>query len=272
VILGEQTMTITELAVRLGLRVSEQDDTFVALKNSANTVLIFTYTDGRFFVNGKPIGPAGKIDRTGNQIRVANTLVGEIQPHLRTEAVQRPPTVTRRGHVVIDPGHGGRDPGAISVTGGYEKNVNLQVALKVAALLRQAGIRVTMTRSDDRYPELESRADVANRNGADLFVSIHADSAPDSSAQGSTLYVAEAASAGALRAARAIGEAMTAAGVDGRGIRRNDYRVLVRTRCPAVLIELGYLSNYAEATRLQNTAYQDRLATAIASGITRYMR
>ena len=126
---------------------------------------------------------------------------------------------------------------------------------------------VVLTRSNDRFLELEERADVANRAKADLFVSIHADSAANRSAQGFTVYVSRSASASSRYAADAIIRGLCATGLDNRGIRSADYRVLVRTNCPAVLVELGYLSNWADAAKLQNDAFQDRLADAICQGI-----
>jgi N-acetylmuramoyl-L-alanine amidase len=158
------------------------------------------------------------------------------------------------------------------VTGVYEKGINLQIATKLAASLRQTGLRVTMTRRDDRFIELEDRAAVANRLDADLFVSIHADSAPNPSARGFTLYIANDASSDSYAAARRIARAMAGTGLENRGIRREDYRVLVRTNGPAVLIETGYLSNRQDSAKLQDSGFQDELAAAIAAGIAGYLR
>ncbi len=274
ILANDRMVSISELAARLGLRLDEQNDSFVVLKNAANTVLIFTYADGRFFVNGQPIGQVGAIKRIAGTSYVSETLVSQIRPYLGTGApiIPQTPTIPMRGHVAIDPGHGGRDPGTIGIHGTQEKDINLEVARKITVELQRRGLTVTMTRQRDEYPELESRADIANRHNVDLFVSIHADSAPDPSAHGFTVYIAEAASSEALRAAQAIVRAMATTGLDSRGIRRNDYRVLVHTDGPAVLIELGYLSNVQDSARLQNSAFQGRLAAAIASGIADYLR
>ncbi len=274
VVLDERTISIEDLAVRLGLRLDEQNDTFAVLKNEANTVLIFTHADGRYFVNGQPVGSVGAVKKVAGTVYVSDTLVGQIRSRLGAAEVPLPrtPIVLRGTHVAIDPGHGGRDPGTIAVTGVYEKTINLAVAGKVAAELQRKGLTVTMTRQDDRYPELEERADMANRRNVDLFVSLHCDSAPNSGAQGFTIYLADAASSDALRAARVIGRSMESTGLDNRGIRRDNLRVLVRTKSPAVLIEMGYLSNAQEAAKLQNSAFQDRMASAIASGIVDFLQ
>jgi N-acetylmuramoyl-L-alanine amidase len=272
VTLGDQTVTVQQVAARLGMRVDEQTDTFVVLRDGTNTVLIFTHDDGRFFVNGKPIGPVETVRKVGSTIYVSESLVGQIRTRLGAAPPRtKPPVVTRHARIVIDPGHGGRDPGTTSVSGVYEKRINLAVAHKTAARLKRKGHQVAMTRQGDQYPELESRAALANRLNADLFVSIHADWAPSPSAQGFTVYIAPTASKDTQRAAQAIARAMATTGLDNRGVRRNDYRVLVHTRGPAVLIELGYLSNAREAAKLQSDAFQNRLAAAIATGISDYL-
>ena len=271
-ILGEQTVTIRELAVRLGLQIQEQSETLVILKNKANTVVIFTSGDARFFVNGKAIGPVGSVDRVRGEVSVPAALVEQIRSHLSSEAPPPVPSPRRGQLVIIDAGHGGHDPGTTAINGVYEKHITLAVATKVASILRQKGYRVAMTRQDDRFIELQERADIANRLGADLFVSIHADSAPDSSIQGSTTYVAQAASSGSMQAARSVVTAMDTTGVNVRGIRRADYKVLINTHCPAILVEIGYLSNSQEAARLENGTFQNRLAAAVADGIVNCLR
>ena len=273
VVARDHTISVEELARQLGLRLDDRDDTFVVLRDAANTVLIFTHSDGRFFVNGKPIGSVGTVRRASGTVYVSESLVAQIKPHLGTAvAPARPLPRPARGIVVIDPGHGGRDPGAIAVTGIHEKIVNYDVAQKVAAILRRRGIEVVLTRQGDVHIELEARAEIANRRNADLFVSLHADSAPSPSAQGFTVYVAEGASADSQRAARNIARAMATTGLENRGVRPAIYRVLVLNRRPAVLVEMGYLSNRQEALRLQDGAFQDKLAAAIATGILDYLQ
>jgi N-acetylmuramoyl-L-alanine amidase len=272
----EHTTTLEGLAVRLGLRIEEREEAFVVLKNAANTVLIFTHADGRYFVNGTPIGPVGAVKKAGGTVYVSDLLVPQIRAHLRAAVPQpaapRPAPPRARGLVVVDAGHGGNDPGTISAGGLHEKDINLQVALRVATLLERNGVGVVLTRRDDRYPELEERADIANRRSTDLFVSIHADSNPDRSRRGFTLFVARSASPQARQAAEGIEHAMAATGCDSHGIREADYKVLVNTDCPAVLVELGHLSNTQDAARLRDPAWQNRLAQAIVSGILDYLR
>ncbi|MBP7050242.1 MAG: N-acetylmuramoyl-L-alanine amidase [Phycisphaerae bacterium] len=274
VVIPSRTITVEQLASRLGMRIEQRNDTFIVLKNSANTVILFTHADGRFFVNGKPIGPSGAVNKADGIVQVPAALEDQIRSHLLTAAPVKPPVKPgkTKGLVVIDAGHGGHDPGALSPSGIREKDINLRVAAKVANLLDQRGIGVVMTRWKDEYIEKEERAAIGNRRNADLFVSIHADSAPSSSAQGFTIYVAPSASAGAYRAAQAINQAMERTGMKNRGIRENDYRVLVKSEGPAVLIEMGYLSNAQDVARLANDSFRDRLAEAIADGIQAFLK
>jgi N-acetylmuramoyl-L-alanine amidase len=231
--------------------------------------MIFTHSGGQVYVNAKPVGTAGTIDRTGGQIHVSRSLVSQIRSAMQTTP---PGTGSRRlsGCVVIDAGHGGKDPGATSVLGYYEKHVNLAVAREVARLLSRKGLNVKMTRSGDRFIELEERAAIANRLRADLFVSIHSDSFPKSSRRGFTIYVARSASQSSRRAASAIAGSMARTGLNSFGTQTAGYHVLTGTRGPAVLVELGYLSNPREAALLRNPSFQNRLAQAVAAGISNY--
>ncbi|MHC5121764.1 MAG: N-acetylmuramoyl-L-alanine amidase family protein [Planctomycetota bacterium] len=164
---------------------------------------------------------------------------------------------TASGTVVIDPGHGGKDPGATSYHGYYEKTVNLRIARKLASYLENR----------DTFIELNERAEIANRAGADLFVSIHCDSHQNRSQNGYTIYVARSASWSSKKTGAAINQAMGQTGLSSVGIRNQDFRVLVRTACPAVLVECGYLTNPSEASLLDDSDFQDRIARAIADGI-----
>jgi len=266
-----QPISIGELAGLLGLRVSESNATHVTLKNSANTVMLFTYTGGKVYVNARPIGTVGDVERIGGQVYVPRALASQIRSAMQTSILPgispRPPS----GSVVIDAGHGGKDPGATSCIGFYEKTVNLAVARKVTYLLQQKGFKAVMTRDGDTFIELEDRAAVANRYDADLFVSIHADSSPSSSTRGFTIYVSRSPSWSSRQAAGAIAKSLAKTGIDNRGTQNADYRVLVQTRGPAVLVELGYLSNQREAELLRDSSFQSRLAQAIADGISDFL-
>ena len=269
------TISISELSRLLRLRISESKPTHVKLKNSANTVMIFTVSGGKVYVNSRPITSVGTVEIIGGLTYVSRSLVSKIRSAMR--AYTPPPTPapspsSRRlsGTVVIDAGHGGKDPGARSILGFYEKNINLSVARKVVWILEQRGLRVKMTRTDDYFVELEDRAAIANNLRADLFVSLHSDSFPKNSRRGYTIYIAKGASSSSRRAANAIARSMSGTGLNSFGVQTANYHVLTATRGPAVLVEMGYLSNRREAALLRSSSFQNRLAQAIANGISDY--
>jgi len=266
---AEQTIGVYDLARTLGLRVNESKPTHVTLKNSVNTVTIFTVSGGQIYVNSKSICGAGRIERRAGHIYLSKSVVPRLRSAMRI-VTARPKPRGLSGTIVIDAGHGGKDPGARSILGFYEKTVNLSVALEVARLLEQKGLRVKMTRTDDYFVELEDRAAIANNINADLFVSIHSDSFPKSSRRGYTVYIARAASSSSRRAAYAISRSMSGTGLNSFGVQTAGYHVLTGTRGPAVLVELGYLSNRREAALLRSSSFQDRLAKAVADGISDY--
>ncbi len=128
-----------------------------------------------------------------------------------------------------------------------------------------------MTRAGDTFVDLEERAAMANRAGAHLFVSLHADAAKDTSVRGFTVYVSRSAGGDTLHAAEVLAAALSGQGIPSRGVRRADYRVLVKTRMPAVLVEAGFLSNPAEASLLVSDAVQQRIAASLAAGVEKVL-
>jgi N-acetylmuramoyl-L-alanine amidase len=263
----QDLISVDLLASSLGMQVAEQNNTHITLKDGANTVMLFTHRGGKYFVNGNEGGTVGEINNISGTYYVSQLLVEQIRGKLTPGAKSNIYSKYLSGTVVIDPGHGGKDTGAISVKGFYEKTVNLSVARKVAARLKKRGIKVVMTRTSDTYPELNERADIANRINADLFVSIHADSAYSRGLKGFTVYIAENASYKSQKVAKSIYNRMNKIHANTKGIRRNDYRVLVRTKMPAVLVEMGYISNHHEAGMIASDSFQNKIADAIANGI-----
>jgi N-acetylmuramoyl-L-alanine amidase len=194
---------------------------------------------------------------------------GRREPAPPPAPVARKPAVTG-GTIVIDPGHGGKDPGTKELSARPEKEIVLNIGQQVGRLLQDRGMKVVMTRSNDQFIELDDRAATAERTRADLFVSIHADSAARSSASGATIYVGRNASGSSVRAAAAINSALTSAGLETRGVKRAGFRVLVGHSRPAVLVECGFLTNPGDANRLNNSSEQMKVARVIADGIQTY--
>jgi N-acetylmuramoyl-L-alanine amidase len=172
--------------------------------------------------------------------------------------------------IIIDPGHGGKDPGCGHV--GYskvpEKYIVLSIARQIAERLRLQGAKVIMTRNTDCFVDLDLRAATAERYRADLLLSVHADSAPDSSAQGATIYISRTPSYASRRVAMSIHNTLQQCGIYSRGLRNADFRVLAAHSRPAVLVETGFVTNAHDASNLNNSWYQAKLAANIAQGIT----
>ncbi len=174
--------------------------------------------------------------------------------------------------VALDPGHGGRDPGAVGVNGVQEKVVNLNISNKVAQFLQAEGISYVFTRTDDREILLQPRVDTAVRTGATIMVSIHTNAFDRSGINGIETYYLRPDSA---RLATTMHRFIVGGtGAFDRGVRRANF-FMVRetpTTMPSVLLELGYLSNPAEASKLATDEYQTQVARAVANGIKAYLQ
>lgn len=181
-----------------------------------------------------------------------------------------PPINNGKKLVVIDAGHGGSDPGAISVKKRNEKDFNLAVALKVEALLKkESEIDYIMTRDTDRYPTLQDRVDLANRSGATIFISIHANSATSSTANGVETYYTRPES---LPLANVVHKHLVSStGSVDRKVRIQSLKVTRETTMPAVLIEAGYLSNASDEAKLFTEQFQNNLAAGIVASIKEYL-
>lgn len=202
----------------------------------------------------------------------------------------------RIGVITIDPGHGGKDTGAIGAGGTREKNLTLNVAKRVAARLKQAGLAVRMTRESDRALELEDRCVIARQQGCGLFVSLHFNAAASRVASGVEVHVLSSAgygstavkprrvgrrtawaghrhAAGSLLLAYQVQKAMvTRLGETDRGVRRSNFAVLRDASFPAILVECGFLSHSATEKKLKTDAQLDRIAAAITEGILAHVR
>ncbi len=169
--------------------------------------------------------------------------------------------------VVVDAGHGGKDPGSKGLSPVWEKHIALAIAKEVAAELRKDGVKVVMTRDSDSFIELDDRAALASRTKCDLFVSVHANSLSDKNATGAEIYTSRTPSSDSRRLSSAITAAFREDGLQVRGQRMANYRVLVGHSRPSVLVECGYLTNAGESKLLNTPAYRSRVARAIADGI-----
>jgi N-acetylmuramoyl-L-alanine amidase len=193
--------------------------------------------------------------------------------------------------VVIDPGHGGTETGTRNETlGVFEKELNLDVAIRVRYLLEDEGVNVVMTRYDDRVVSLEDRLKIANRAKPALFASIHFNAAPNLKAEGIETYVltppiavSSNDSLSSLRQGRLAGNGFDYANFEigflvqrklisdlqrvDRGLKRARFKVLTELGCPGILIECGFLSNDKEALLVNTPVFRQRLAKSLSEAI-----
>ena len=195
--------------------------------------------------------------------------------------------------VLLDPGHGGSQPGAI-YQGKKEKDYVFLIAKETQRLLQQKGLKVVMTRPGDQTLGLTSRSDMSARTKADLFVSIHLNAASSSSAKGAEVFTTTPAGAQSTNPDRSGSRAWTAGnandihnvllayqiqqemtrqiGFEDRGVRRDRLGVLVGNTVPAVLVEAGFMTNTEDQKRIFVKSERDKVARAIADGILNYKK
>ena len=210
--------------------------------------------------------------------------------------------------IVIDPGHGGKDPGALGRDTLHEKGVVLSISHKLRDALTERGYTVFMTRDTNRFIPLKKRTEFATQHKADLFLSIHANSATNSKANGIETYylnvnstdsasekiaareninsgysiqeletllkglIRESKSEDSKRLARHVQQSLVeATGAIDRGVKHARFVVLIGTKVPAILIETGFLTNPVEGRKLATSAYQHKIATAIAQGVDKFL-
>ncbi|SFQ21157.1 N-acetylmuramoyl-L-alanine amidase [Lachnospiraceae bacterium XBB1006] len=188
----------------------------------------------------------------------------------------------KAARIVIDPGHGGKDPGKIAADGTKEKELNLQVAEKLAAALKKRGYQVILTRTKDvtatgkaesrKNEDMAKRIACIKKAEADICVSIHMNSYEVASAWGAQVFYYEKNSASKM-----LGEQIQESirqhvcPENGRSEAGNtSYFLLKNSPCPAIIVECGFLSNPLEAEKLKDNTYQKKLAEAICYGILNY--
>lgn len=186
-------------------------------------------------------------------------------------------------NIIIDAGHGGFDPGKVSSDGINEKDINLQIALKLCDILKTSGYNTYMTRDTDislcndsashkKMSDLNNRIALANEYSANLFISIHQNSFSDSRVHGAQVFYYSASEEG-KRLAEII-QSYIKASVDTGNTRdakgNNEYVILTGSPCPAVIVECGFLSCPDEAALLTTEKYQQLIAEAIAASIDEY--
>lgn len=196
--------------------------------------------------------------------------------------------------IVIDPGHGGNDQGARSRSGIREKTVVLDVSKRLEALLKKHGFRASLVRTSDATVSLDQRVSIARERGADLFVSVHFNAVANArGARGIETYCLTPSGAASTASSKPLTSwlpgnnndsfnmllaysiqrnVLRVTGAPDRGVRRARFYVLQHVKCPAVLVECGFLSNTAEAEKVATASYRESLASGICNGILTYQR
>ena len=219
--------------------------------------------------------------RLGNAVQQSSSLIAfpisiptrTVSDRTRERLAQQPLNSPRNSRplVVIDPGHGGKDPGTIGIGGVQEKNVILPISLDVAAELKKQGIEVRLTRDQDYFVSLQGRTDFANKINADLFVSIHANainlSRPDVNGLETYYY----------QNGRRLSEIihwniLNSVNIRNRNVRRARFYVLRHSKMPATLVEVGFLTGAEDSARLKDPNHRQKIAVAIAQGIIQYIK
>jgi len=269
-------------------------------KNGGNHIVLFTGSrraeiNGTLvWLNSAPFGRPGSRHWRMSRNDLTNTL----------HAICMPRPAPQNKLVMLDPGHGGNDPGAATADGALlEKNITLDLALRVKSILESRGIPAALTRETDATLSPSDRALLASFQPAGLFVSIHLNHAANTLANGVETFILPAAGHPSTAAAERprgvlptdderaseawrpgnafdpenarLGYALQsrlAPPASDRGLKRNRFRVLSNAPCPAVLVECGFLSNPEEAALLQTSAHREKTALALADAITSFLQ
>ena len=256
---------------------TKQDDGSYKVTISASQ---HKWNSGKYIVHGYIV------DASGKNIGFGATSADVVAPKKIGSASRGNYDVLNKV-VYLDAGHGGYDPGA-SYFGISEKSLTLAIQSRVKAKLEAEGYQVVTTRTSDTYVDLTDRSRAANASESDIFVSIHINASGSSAAQGIETYYYQPYAEYPSRInatyhanptrlsmsdtlANAIQSSLiNATGAQNQGVKRQTFAVLRETTAPAVLLELGFLSNPQEAARLNTSAYQETLANAIMAGIKSY--
>jgi N-acetylmuramoyl-L-alanine amidase len=169
--------------------------------------------------------------------------------------------------IVIDAGHGGKDPGAVGTTGACEKDFALTMALKLEARLLGSEVTAILTRKTDTYLELSQRAKIANDLKVDGFISIHANSSTSQASGTETLYTRP----DSQKFAEILNKHMVnATGLKDRGVKYKNLAVTRETKMPASLLEVGFINHPGDEIKLLDTTFQDKVVEALAKAIFEY--
>ncbi|MFA5688342.1 MAG: N-acetylmuramoyl-L-alanine amidase [Kiritimatiellales bacterium] len=289
---GRNYVALNTIAAYYGMTVSAPAKDRMHLTNKWHTVE-FETTGRRCWINGTLVWLSSPVKKIGWQFTIEELDFNQtVEPALRPyEHLGRAGNRT----VVLDAGHGGKDNGAVSPRNVQEKRLTLDVTRRVRTILQSRGINVVLTRSEDKDLSLPARTKLASTLQGDLFVSIHANSAADRSANGIETFVLSlpgryshnSFGKGAASTAKNPGNHFDAANMalgfaiqkhlvrttarTDRGVKRARFQVIKDAPCPAALVEIAFLSNAREEAVVIEAAGRDKIARGIADGISEYL-
>ncbi|MDD5645052.1 MAG: N-acetylmuramoyl-L-alanine amidase [bacterium] len=309
---GAQYIDINSIVKAFGMEFCWDPVLKEAKLEAPGFVLLMSLNNKYVSANGKTFEMRGPLVLRGGILYVpAGVKEQVIDLYIKTgnPAVKEEAGDLRNFKIVIDPGHGGENIGARNKNGANEKTIVLDISKKVAAILGKTGLRVVMTRDKDVFVTLAKRCDIARSEKADLFMSVHANSAPAKSVTGIETFVLgvptseivksieeiedgdlalgdsayQGGSSGQVDSARRKRlskrlacfineEVVKSAQVKNRGVKEARFYVLRNTDMPAVLVEVGFISNADESVLLLHEDYRQKIAEGIASGVIKYFR
>jgi N-acetylmuramoyl-L-alanine amidase len=273
--------------------ISDSKQAYRVVVNGADATRVSAVVPGAFrtTVNGQSVVQVGVFREQGKatalqQTLSRNNLQAMILPMPANEVPSKQPTlppspssnpnplpVPKSGiTVVIDPGHGGGDPGAVGIGGLQEKEVTLAVSQQVVALLKQKGVNAVLTRSNDQEIELEPRVQFAEQAKANVFVSIHANSfdANRTDVNGIETYYYSGSGQSLARTIQT--NLLQELGARDRGVKQANFYVIKYTDMPAALVEIGFVTGAEDAARLASATGRSKIAQAIVRAILQYVQ
>jgi len=287
---GTPVTRLTAIATSQEASLSNQDNGFVTLATRYKRV-VFIPSVRRITLDGIAVYMNGPFESGLDGGHVSTVDAGTVLEPL-LQGTSAPPLPSTPPLIVLDPGHGGEDPGAVGINFVTEKDVVLVITKRLRSALVQSGVQVRLTREDDRYLSLGDRISLVRQWRADAFISIHLNSSANHTAGGVETFVLPARGfpstsngtngdgdypgnrydAENTRLAFFIQKGLLyqTQGED-RGLRRARYEVLRDAPCPAILAECGFVTNRKEAKLLQQPAYCERVAQGLASGLLTYI-
>lgn len=201
---------------------------------------------------------------TGSEVKSSST----VQPASKTAPEQVTNNSLAGYNIVLDAGHGGKDPGAIGLEGIYEKDLVSATTSKIANTLRAYGATVIETRTGDYFLTLGERVRISNAYQTDAFISVHYNAFPILSVQGMNTYYAS--DYGRELADSVQSSLASTVPLTDRGIIEENYKVLRNTVAPSILMELGFITNPYDLSVVQTADYQNKVAEAVANGLLDY--